>query len=937
MIRMKAAGFFFACASLLVLGAAGYRKQASGGSSVDNPGPAETYLVFHDATGSPHVVERSSAKRSQRREQAAADLIQALIEGPELGERAEGLTSAFPRGSRLAGIELGTDSVVVRLMLPEISTEGLSGTWLSFSVCERMNEQIVKTLGFAFPELRHFHVLAKDRRDGSFKPISDFLPKLPPIPRKPRAAGLTAPAAASIEQQRRGALSGKTIFLSQSHGWYWHTQLGWITQRPNTNEVVEDFINAEAINQYLVEYLSRAGADVWVCRERDMTAGEIIGDNDGPGSLDGFVETGSWETSALAGYNGTTYRFSSTSTSETATATWKLQVPKDGRYAVYVWYLAGDNRAGDAMFKIGHAGGTSVVRVNQRKHGSTWRYLGSFYFRADDQASVVLSNQSSESGRVVVADAVRIGGGMGSIARGGSTSGKPRWEEASRYFAEFMGAPPAVYDPLSTGEDNSDDVTARPRYAEWEKEPDEDAVFISLHTNAPFPGTGTESYVHNTAPSPGSALLQQAVHSELISEIRRRWDASWRDRGMKSANFGEVRLLSTMPGVLIELAFHDTPEPDARYLKEPKFRQLVARALYRGIVRYFERRDGVSLPLAPEPPTHLAVRNLLPGQIKLSWRSPLIESAAQGGSLRYKVYLSLDGKGFGDGIETGSTSMVFDTLTSGRVHYVRVTALAEGGESLPTETLAAGVSGGGALSSPLLVVNGFDRLDGSMLIARHESAALGTVKRMFLERMNTFDYVIQHAEAVAASGVGFDSCANEAVRDGEVMLSAYRAVAWILGKESVADESFDEVEQAKVAEYLSSGGSLFVSGSDVAYDLDERGTTGDKQFYATFLKAGYAGDNARTHTAQGVGGVFAGIGPFVFGDGSAVYEVTLPDQLRPAGGMVNLHYVGGDGGIAGIEFSGPFKVVNLGFPFETITDQSVRGAIMARILRFFGL
>jgi N-acetylmuramoyl-L-alanine amidase len=818
-----------------------------------------------------------------------------------------------------------------------VRTQGhSSGAWLSYSVCERMNEQIVKTLGFAFPELRHFHVLAKDRRDGSFKPISDFLPKLPPIPTKPRETDPATPTPAFFQTEPRGALSGKTVFLSQSHGWYWHSQLGWITQRPNTNEVVEDFINAETINQYLVEYLSRAGADVWVSRERDMNTGEVIGDNDAQASVDEFAETGAWETGALTGYNGGTYRFSSTSTSETATTTWRLKVPKDGRYAVYVWYLAGDNRAGDAMFKVAHTGGVTVVRVNQQKHGSTWRYLGSFSFRADGPASITLSNQSSESGKVVVADAVRIGGGMGSIARGGSTSGRPRWEEASRYFAEFMGAPPAVYDPLATGEDNSDDVTARPRYSEWEKEPDEDAVFISLHTNAPFPGSGTESYIHNTAPSPGSALLQQAVHTELVSEIRRRWDAAWRDRGMMSANFGEVRLLSTMPGVLIELAFHDTAEPDARYLKEPKFRQLVARAIYRGIVRYFERRDGVGLPLAPEPPTHLAVRNMSGGQVKLSWRPPLIEGAAQALPLRFKVSVSLDGKGFDDGVETGSTSIVFDRLTPGRAYYFRVTAVTEGGESFPSETLAAGVIGVGS-SSPLLIVNGFDRLDGSMLIARNESAALGAVKRMFLERMNTFDYVIQHAEAVTAYGVGFDSCSNEAVRDGDALLSGYRAVAWVLGKESVADESFDDVEQSKVAAYLSAGGSLFVSGSEIAYDLDERGGAGDKQFYATFLNAGYAGDNARTRTAQGVGGIFAGVGPFEFGNGSAVYDVTSPDQLRPVGGVVNLQYAGGDGGAAGVEFSGAFKVVNLGFPFETINDASVRAAIMARILRCFGL
>ena len=42
---------------------------------------------------------------------------------------------------------------------------------------------------------------------------------------------------------------------------------------------------------------------------------------------------------------------------------------------------------------------------------------------------VVLSNESREKG-VVCADAVRFGGGMGNIVRGGQVSGLPRYLEA---------------------------------------------------------------------------------------------------------------------------------------------------------------------------------------------------------------------------------------------------------------------------------------------------------------------------------------------------------------------------------------------------------------------------------------------------------------------------------------------------------------------------
>lgn len=49
---------------------------------------------------------------------------------------------------------------------------------------------------------------------------------------------------------------------------------------------------------------------------------------------------------------------------------------------------------------------------------------------------VVLSNESKQKG-VVCADAVRFGGGMGNIERGGETSGMPRYLEGARYSAQW--------------------------------------------------------------------------------------------------------------------------------------------------------------------------------------------------------------------------------------------------------------------------------------------------------------------------------------------------------------------------------------------------------------------------------------------------------------------------------------------------------------------
>ena len=87
---------------------------------------------------------------------------------------------------------------------------------------------------------------------------------------------------------------------------------------------------------------------------------------------------------------------------------------------MYVSYQSLPESVTDAKYLVFHNGGVTEFRVNQRIGGGTWTYLGTFEFDAgmNDYGMVVLSNESAQDG-VVCADAVRFGGGMGNIARGG--------------------------------------------------------------------------------------------------------------------------------------------------------------------------------------------------------------------------------------------------------------------------------------------------------------------------------------------------------------------------------------------------------------------------------------------------------------------------------------------------------------------------------------
>ena len=98
-------------------------------------------------------------------------------------------------------------------------------------------------------------------------------------------------------------------------------------------------------------------------------------------------------------------------------------LPEAGRYAVYVSYQTLHKSVPDAKYIVWHKGQATEFTVNQRMGGGTWVYLGTFDFDkgCNIYNRVIVTNHASRRG-VVTTDAVRFGGGMGNIERGGSLS-----------------------------------------------------------------------------------------------------------------------------------------------------------------------------------------------------------------------------------------------------------------------------------------------------------------------------------------------------------------------------------------------------------------------------------------------------------------------------------------------------------------------------------
>ncbi len=822
-----------------------------------------------------------------------AGVLDRLLQGPTPAQAAAGLTTAYPPGTRLLGLRVRGGDVTLLL-----SKEALGKGDLAVRA-EDMVRQAVGTVETVFPSYRSLQIRIQTPQ--GVRTLSELLPP-PPRPALGKPGGSPPPVPAG--PTFKGALSGRMIAVSPGHGLYWNsTYRKWLFQRPLIDGLREDIHNNEICMDYLIPYLENMGARVISCRERTRNPSEIVLDNDK--GAPSYKETGSWSTSSWAGYKNKTYRYAISSSTETATAAWTAAVPREDDYGIYVFFRAGSNRCRKTLYRVEHTGGTTEIVVDQSRDDRRWVWLGSFHFSPAKPARVVLSNRSSDTGKAVIADAVRLGAGLGDIDRGGGPSRQPRWKECSRYWAQTAGAPASVY-VRNTGSDHWDDVTTRPRYAEWRGAD----LYVSHHTNAGG-GTGTSSYIYNGTPTPGSVTLQKLLQKQLITDIRKYWDPSWVDRGMHRANFGEVRELKTMPGVLLEVAFHDDPrKKDHAYLHDPHFRRIEARAISRGILRYFHP----NAPFAPDPPGAPRAQNDGKGGIRVSWE-------ASPGATGYLVERSPDGKGFVEAGRTTALSWSTGPLPLDTVLFFRVRAVNSTGVSFPTEVV--GARRGPESKASLLMVNGFDRLD-----------------RYVKGWENTRDYLGRHGLAFASipsREVSFDSCANEAVTLGRVKLGAYRVVDWLLGEESTKDETFSSAEQALVTAFLKGGGSLLVTGSELAWDLDHSGYAADRTFIHGMLGTAYAADDAGTYSFAGVpGSCFSGIPLSTFDDGTqGTYNVDYPDVFAPAAPGAKTCLLYGGNKTAALQWNqGTWRVITAGFPLETVTGAKTRTAMAEKAMAF---
>lgn len=154
-----------------------------------------------------------------------------------------------------------------------------------------------------------------------------------------------------------------------------------------------------------VDYLAMAALAVVLLIPCIATADtEIIIDNPNA-SLVGEWETG---TMTLTRY-GDDYYYCFVMTGGGSSATYTPSIPTTAsNWQVYTWYPAGSNRPTQARYIVHHAGGDSTVYVNQQTNGGMWFGIGTYSLNAGTSNYVRITNQGTETTKVVMADAVRF-------------------------------------------------------------------------------------------------------------------------------------------------------------------------------------------------------------------------------------------------------------------------------------------------------------------------------------------------------------------------------------------------------------------------------------------------------------------------------------------------------------------------------------------------
>ena len=223
------------------------------------------------------------------------------------------------------------------------------------------------------------------------------------VPRRNECINLLVPVCISASHAAYGSLRMEPLLmiLGQSAGTAAALSI-------DANCSVQDLLYSD-----LKEHLIKDGQILEFKRNPRITKGKGVPLN----SLGGVIMDGSnvelkgeWtESTSLRPFVGESYFHDGNGAKGMSVAKFSFLAPQDGIHEIKASYSSFGNRAGNVLFTVEHAKGSSKIYIDQRKPppiGGIWVSLGSFDFKKSEQYSVSLSNEDTAG--YVVADALQV-------------------------------------------------------------------------------------------------------------------------------------------------------------------------------------------------------------------------------------------------------------------------------------------------------------------------------------------------------------------------------------------------------------------------------------------------------------------------------------------------------------------------------------------------
>ena len=501
-------------------------------------------------------------------------------------------------------------------------------------------------------------------------------------------------------------------------------------------------------------------------------------------------------------------------------------------------------------------------------------------------------------------------------------------------------------------------------------------IYSSERSNGQFPDGSSKL---------ASRDLTDLIQTQIVSDIRLTFNERWTRRAMWDKQYSEA-WRPNVPTMLLELLSHQNMA-DMKYGLDPRFRFTVARAIYKGMARFLAARESRQIVIKPLAPKNMALEFVEGKKVKISWSpvsDPVEPSATPTG---YMVYRRIEDNGFDNGVFTTDTSMMVELDDYGTIYSFRVRAVNEGGQSFPGETLSVSIRRNA--KDLVLVVNAFDRVappsfvDGEMAgVAWWEDEGVPWDKDLshtgrqydyhrsspwldddspghgasFADMEgkiipgNNHDFIFVHGQALRNAGYSFVSVSDERFGNNSFDVNPYFAIDIIYGEERGTPALYDRTKKdfrvltsatrAKIQEYLEQGGNILISGAYIGTDLVENNDSAAIDFGKSILHYRWM-----TNHADNVGLItvtdpaapnFISEVTYNTGYHPGIYKVEAPDGIEPVGdGAFRIFRYAGNKVSAGVAYSGSYKCVILGFPFETLTRSQDKNLLMEDILEFF--